>query len=794
MAEDPTIPLLNIKASQLPLVLVGPILRRVEEYSVSVFVVLSRKVDKVKLVVMSDLNASGVGTAPLKGETTYVLQMGTYLFATVVTATPFEGGSLEPRSLYHYNLIFEEGGVSKKFADSGVLLPSGETSRKWSDVVAYGTDLFPSFVSPVSDLSHLNIVHGSCRKPHGGNEDALLGLDLMLDYTHHHVEYRPQLLVLTGDQIYGDDVADVISYILQAIMPTLLGYTEVLPDVPDTETLNPGEREAIMRILGGFSCYDGYGKSHSMRMADYIGLYLLAWSDVLWPATLPDYATVGTRTEESVFKKEYKGVEVFKKNISSVRKAMANISMLTMFDDHDVCDDWFLNLRWTKGVLAKKLGKRVIQNALSVFAIFQAWGNTPERFVAGTDGQTVFASIAGLYSEKGANLSTWDSIGSILLPTLQKNSSTDSELVGGFRWDYAIRYEKFMVLALNSRTNRGYYGTSDRSAASLISPAGMTAQINENYPIYEGAELLVLIAGAPVIGWSIVEEWLQLSEMAKVNEEYKAHRGSGETGETSLDYEAWLFSRPAFEDLLTRIVNFDSVIILSGDVHYAFSAEINYWDKRYGSTASLEKRAAFAQFTSSALKNSEFKARVMELATTPGDRAFVGWQDTAYFVAKKGSSNIHMLADPGVLETTDVDLILQEPEWEYTIKFLEDNRYLADRGFPNWYGTLVGWTGPEMHSEAKKALESPTSKNVVAYAQYRQVAMMNGDAKVVGTDNIGQIVFSWSSTVKVATQYLWSNPTMTSGLIIPYTKHSANLQPPAFATKSRPSDSIPRNP
>jgi hypothetical protein len=67
----------------------------------------------------------------------------------------------------------------------------------------------PKFFIP-TDLNHL--LHGSCRKPHGGGNspDALSYGDSLLEKleeTDAKLNERPALLLLTGNQIYADDVS-----------------------------------------------------------------------------------------------------------------------------------------------------------------------------------------------------------------------------------------------------------------------------------------------------------------------------------------------------------------------------------------------------------------------------------------------------------------------------------------------------------------------------------------------------------------------------------------------------------
>src|SRR5205085_4890151 len=63
-----------------------------------------------------------------------------------------------------------------------------------------------------------------------------------------------------------------------------------------------------------------------------------------------------------------------------VRRALANIPVLTICDDHEVTDDWFITGAWRARVLGSSLGRAIIRNALLAYVMFQAWGNTPEAF------------------------------------------------------------------------------------------------------------------------------------------------------------------------------------------------------------------------------------------------------------------------------------------------------------------------------------------------------------------------------------------------------------------------------
>ena len=61
--------------------------------------------------------------------------------------------------------------------------------------------------------SPLNLLYGSCRKLHGKGEDCLALADEIIASSVEDLNKRPSALFLTGDQIYADDVAIILSNI-----------------------------------------------------------------------------------------------------------------------------------------------------------------------------------------------------------------------------------------------------------------------------------------------------------------------------------------------------------------------------------------------------------------------------------------------------------------------------------------------------------------------------------------------------------------------------------------------------
>src|SRR5208282_2045021 len=389
---------LQTRLPRLPLILAGPILRRVTPSSATVWVVLQKSA-MVTLQIKSATgdNVGDAATAP-------TIAVGRYLHIVAVTAPV----SLTPGVIYTYDMSFATFGADGTALGQTKLLDA-VTPTEVPNPISYPPYPLPSFALPPANLNDLRIIHGSCRKPHGNGPDALSILDDLIAVTAQNATERPHQLLFTGDQIYADDVAAVLLMQLMDASSTLLGTDGGAPGGWRAEELLPGNRKPsdfppLTRtgILGG----DGAGftsadlRSHLMALGEYLCMYLFTWSDVLWPAPalLPSSFEIAAAAEASgnlsawnpgAFAKDIAdipghlaNVVTHLKTLSKVRRALANIPTYMILDDHDVTDDWNMTIKFCNAVYGSDLGRRVVQNALVAYALCQLWGNTPEQFQA----------------------------------------------------------------------------------------------------------------------------------------------------------------------------------------------------------------------------------------------------------------------------------------------------------------------------------------------------------------------------------------------------------------------------
>src|SRR6185369_11304145 len=136
-------------------------------------------------------------------------------------------------------------------------------------------------------------------------------------------------------------------------------------------------------------------QNHLLSLGEYYAMYLFTWSDVLWPIQFPEYDDVkNDYIKREKYDSERKQLLEFRKVIREVRRAMANVPCYMIVDDHDITDDWNMLGAWCEQVYSMPLGRRVVQNGLLSYAIFQGWGNTPDRFAVGQPGNTLLTAAA----------------------------------------------------------------------------------------------------------------------------------------------------------------------------------------------------------------------------------------------------------------------------------------------------------------------------------------------------------------------------------------------------------------
>jgi hypothetical protein len=598
---------------KLPLILAGPILRHTCSELVTVWIALKES-SQVKLnVYTTKNNGIEIDHLVMVGESTTVA-IGEHLHLLAITAS---GEALRSGQIYAYDLsITKNDETSQNLHDAltSAILPQVS--------ISYFHHQLPTFSLPPEEIDRLKIVQGSCRKPHGKDRDALAILDSLIENAAEFPDDRPHQLFLTGDQIYGDDVADPLLQLATELGDCLLGWEEQLPLEYSSDRriisttakqIQPGKRSKLTEVRAGLTAglngkFD-HAKSHLLSFGEYCAVYLLSWSQVFWLEFSFEPIDINlTKKEAKNWRKEVDELKIFFSTLWKVRRSLANIPTYTIFDDHDVSDDWNLNHAWCLQVLGQPLGRRVVKNALLSYAFFQGWGNTPEQFQAGKSGAKLAIATENWSLSKGEDNNAAKEISRYLgLPQSEPNTGLPKMYLErdvlvldrdreALIWNYTIESPSHQVIVLDTRTWRGYPATGQPLAVPmLLCPSALQKQLQEVLDRQDLKQLTFIVAPTNLFslqGIDRIQHWHLMT-----NRVYDADVG-----------DAWNINTSALAELLTLLFERrDRIIVLSGDVHYSSAVRLDYW---FSSDNSRQSHILI-QLTASSLKNAEFMTQLI---------------------------------------------------------------------------------------------------------------------------------------------------------------------------------------
>jgi hypothetical protein len=460
------------------------------------------------------------------------------------------------------------------------------------------------------------VLHGSCRKPHYLRKDGTTagdGLTRADQYLERHAAHPtqwPSMLVMSGDQIYTDDVAGptlvAIHRLLEHLNPpaeplccTQLEdsielhrqqphyYTrqELLPKTRATKDL----RTVLFTGVKKPVFTTDSARNHLISLAEVMAMYLLVWSPIPWrlidlamPASIPAEFQERYTTQRGA-------IEEFVAELGSVHRLMAHLPVAMMFDDHDITDDWNLSAEWEEIAYGEPFSRRIIGNALVAYLVCQGWGNAPENF-----SDAVMTHCAQTFHTPGR----------------QVHEDLITELIGFRHWQYQWN-TKPVLMVIDTRTNRWH---SERNAAH---PSGLMdwESLSELQQRLLGHEAVLLVSPAPMFGVKLIETiqkiftWFGKPLMVDA-ENWMAHRGAANT----------------LLNLFRHGKTPKNFVILSGDVHYSFAYEIELRARRNSPN--------IWQVTSSGFRN-EFPRKLLDTLDRLNRWMYAPWSPLNWFTKRR---------------------------------------------------------------------------------------------------------------------------------------------------------------
>ncbi|MFA0709136.1 alkaline phosphatase family protein, partial [Vibrio sp. 10N.222.48.A3] len=375
--------------SSLPLLLAGPILRKTTATEVVLWLATSSPLTgRAELYTRnSDVEPDQpFYTSSLEDHDS--IQIGTHAWVTLIRLQ----GEFPTNTPLEYDVHTESGSL-KELAPHLVYNGKSRVEFKISTSADY-------------------ILHGSCRNPHHPSKDSLVAADNKIaDQT---VAERPDMLMMSGDQIYADHVAGPTLDAIQQVIQLLGLVGESLPTDSQVNRINSSDalfeseyhlyqRDQYLphhttsasmldkffpnRGVPIFSSTDC--ENHLVTLSEFIAMYLLVWSPTLWQCVnrerlIENNFTQGGRqltpTEQQQWRDESVIMDDFIAGLPQVQRLFAHIPTYMIFDDHDVTDDWNLTVGWEHAVDQNQFATQVIGNGLAAYWMCQGWGNKPESF------------------------------------------------------------------------------------------------------------------------------------------------------------------------------------------------------------------------------------------------------------------------------------------------------------------------------------------------------------------------------------------------------------------------------
>ncbi|WP_456016728.1 alkaline phosphatase family protein [Pseudomonas fluorescens] len=552
-----------LEAGTLPAVLAGPLLRRLEPRRLVLWLVASRELSPTLRLHVAEHSRD----IRLDQGQCQVVRVGRHAFIHLIDVALDDALPLDV--VIGYDLLIDNLGIAE-----------------WAPHLLYADARQPNFV--LHSRIH-QLVHGSCRKPHHRADDGLLCVDRLLADAHTPTE-RPALLMMSGDQIYADDVAGPMLRAIHALIArlglfdeylegavvtdsaSLYGHrasyyhrAELLPALDSNETLRERFFGGVKKPIFTSSTAD----NHLVSFAEVIAMYLLSWSPTPWQLITPHPPQLSVE-EQQRYVREQVPIDQFRQGLPGAARVLAHLSTLMIFDDHDITDDWNLSAQWEETAYGHPFSRRIIGNALLAYLLCQGWGNQPDVFAELlSQTQALATQVKGNHLDAGLQ--------DDLLAALLKFQ----------HWHYVLPTTPALVV-LDTRTRRW------RSEFTLKQPSGLLdwEALSELQQELLDHPCAIIVSPAPVFGVKLIEtvqkvfSWCGYPLLVDA-ENWMAHRGAAQ-----VILNIFRHSRTP-----------GNYVILSGDVHYSFVYQVMIRYRNGG--------PSIWQITSSGIKN-EFPPRLLE--------------------------------------------------------------------------------------------------------------------------------------------------------------------------------------
>ena len=251
-----------------------------------------------------------------------------------------------------------------------------------------------------------------------------------------------------------------------------------------------------------------------------------------------------------------------------VRWLLSTIGSSMIFDDHEMIDDWNTSAAWREEVTTQAWWSSRISGGLVSYWVYQHLGNLSPQELAGNK---TWQALLALGDDDG----TQDAE-----PLLREMAEAADAEPGGIRWSFVRHWGGARLIMIDSRAGR----VLEESGRRMLDDAEFDwVEAAMRQAVDDGVDHLVLGTSLPWLLPHAIHNLERWNETLNVRHHGRWRGRLAEKLRQAADLEHWAAFGHSFERLgraLTSVARGEhgpapaTVLVLSGDVHHAYAAEL----------------------------------------------------------------------------------------------------------------------------------------------------------------------------------------------------------------------------
>ncbi|MFC4912447.1 alkaline phosphatase family protein [Actinomadura gamaensis] len=424
-----------------------------------------------------------------------------------------------------------------------------------------GSEFPPSQLRTLDTSGTLRVSFGSCRR--SPDREGKHGHDTLAALAHHLTRANaawPDLLLMVGDQVYADELDPAMREIVRARR----GIQDSAP--PRLGTTTPANSTSADSASAHGASADGpatrgmgaLGASASSLVGG------TASGGAALDEPKPSHAAAeGCPADEIADFEEYTHLyRLAWREDPAVRWLLSTVPTLTVFDDHDIRDDWNTSYTWRQQMWALPWWRERIVGGIGSYWVYQHLGNlSPE----GRAAHDVYEAVRAASANSGD--------GGKVLDEFAERADRQPATA---HWSYAHDLGRTRLVVVDSRCSR------------LLTPERRGMLDDEEFDWLDGrlqgdVDHLLVASSLPYLLTPAIHHAESWNEAVAEGAWGTRAAGVGEKIRQAADLEHWAAFERSFREVANDVIAVArgergdppaTIAFLSGDVHYSYMARV----------------------------------------------------------------------------------------------------------------------------------------------------------------------------------------------------------------------------